>query len=106
MNDRMQQQTRGIDQNMPLVAFDLLTSVVAMRIDTAAFFSAFHALAVDHAGGWAGLPSHLLPAFHVQSVMDLHQGSIVLPTLKEGVLGAPRRKIPGDVAPLAASTEH
>jgi hypothetical protein len=33
MHDGVHQQAQGINQNMPLVAFDLLARIVAMRID-------------------------------------------------------------------------
>jgi hypothetical protein len=91
MNDRMRQKTRRIDQNMPLFAFDLLTGGVAMGVDTAALFSAFHALAVDHAGGWARLPADLLSTLHIKGVMDPPQCAVVPPALQIIVQRAPGR---------------
>jgi hypothetical protein len=67
---------------MPLLAFDLLTGVVPVRIDPPALFSAFHALAVDHAGGWADLSAHLLSTRHIQGVMDPPQRTVVVPALE------------------------
>ena len=40
MNDRMQQQAYRIDENMPLLAFDLLARVIAGRINAGPPFSA------------------------------------------------------------------
>jgi hypothetical protein len=33
MNDRVQQQTQRIYENMPLLALDLFARIIAMRID-------------------------------------------------------------------------
>ena len=44
-DDGMQQQTLGIDQDMALLAFDLLARVIPVRIDVcAALFRALDAL--------------------------------------------------------------
>ena len=91
---------------MPLFAFDLLPGVVAMGIDTPALFSAFHALAVDHAGGWAGLPAHLLSTLHIERVMDPPQCAVVLPTLEIIVQCAPGQYIFRNISPLGARAQH
>lgn len=44
MNDRMQQQAYRINKNMPLLALDLLSGIVAMRIDASPPFSALFTL--------------------------------------------------------------
>jgi len=44
MNDRMKQQAYRVDENMPLLAFDLLAGIIAMRIDVAPPFSALFTL--------------------------------------------------------------
>src|SRR5665811_2040103 len=52
MNNRVQQQTLCIYQDVPLLALDELARVESGRIDArSAFFSAFHTLAVDDGGG-------------------------------------------------------
>jgi hypothetical protein len=38
MNNRMHQQTRGVDQNMPLLAADLLPRIIAFGIDAGPLF--------------------------------------------------------------------
>jgi hypothetical protein len=38
MNDRVQRQTRCIDENMPLFGFDFLPRVVTMRVDRGPLF--------------------------------------------------------------------
>ena len=44
MNDGMKQQAYRIDENMPLLAFDLLARIIAMWIDAAPPFSALFTL--------------------------------------------------------------
>ena len=44
MNDGMQHQTQRIDENMPLLALDLLARIIAMRIDAGPPFSALFTL--------------------------------------------------------------
>jgi hypothetical protein len=44
MNDRVHQQAGGIDENMPLLAFDFLPRIIAMRIDADPPFSALFTL--------------------------------------------------------------
>lgn len=52
MDKRAHQKAFRIDQNVRLLAFDLLSRIVAMRV---VVFRAFHALAVDDGNGRAGL---------------------------------------------------
>ena len=44
MNERMKQQAYRIDENMPLLALDLVSGIVAMRIDATPPFSALFTL--------------------------------------------------------------
>ena len=83
MNDGVQQQAGGIDQDMPLLAFDFLPRIIAMRIDAGPPFSAlFHALAVDDGGGRTGLPFGPFAAFDVERVMDVIQRPVVAPAIE------------------------
>ena len=41
MNDGVEQQAQRIDENVPLLAFDLLARIKAMRIDTGPLFQRF-----------------------------------------------------------------
>jgi hypothetical protein len=41
MNNDMHQQTRRIDGDMPLLALDLLASIITVRVDAAPLFGAF-----------------------------------------------------------------
>src|ERR1700761_5366054 len=66
------------------------------------FFGALHALAVDYAGRRLDLAIRLLAAFLVESVMDFRQGAIIFPALQILMHRALRRRIAGDIAPLAA----
>ncbi len=67
----MHQQALSIHQDMPLLPVDLFARIVTGWIDMCtAFFSAFHALAVDDAGGWTGLPIDQLAAFLVEFIMN------------------------------------
>ena len=71
MHDGLHQQALRIDQDMALLAFDLLARVVARRVDASApLFRALDALAVDDRGRRAGLTPGLLAALHVERVMD------------------------------------
>ena len=71
MDHSVHQQALGIHQDMPLLPFDLLARIVTGGIDAgAALFGAFHALAIDDAGRWAGLPIDQLAAFLVECIMD------------------------------------
>src|SRR5262249_45056464 len=55
MNDRVQQQTLHVDENMSFLAFDQFARIEPVRINAGPLFSALHALAVDDASGGAGL---------------------------------------------------
>jgi hypothetical protein len=44
MNERMKQEAYRIDENMPLLALDLFSCIVAMRIDAMPHFSALFTL--------------------------------------------------------------
>ena len=63
---------------MPLLPFDLLARIVTAGIDVraalgplfAAQVGGFHALAVDHAGGWTGWPINQLAALLVEFEMN------------------------------------
>ena len=59
MNERMQQQAYRIDENMPLLALDLLSGIVAMRIDAMPPFSALFTLwlSITAAVGLASRPA-------------------------------------------------
>src|SRR5271157_577669 len=76
----MQHLTLGIDQDVPLLAFDLLASVIAMRIDVgAALFGAFDALGIDDRCGRTGLTRGSLAAFDAEGMVDAVQRSIPAP---------------------------
>ena len=77
MNNRVQQQTLCIYQDMPLLALDELARVEPGRIDAgAAFFGAFHTLAVDDGGGGTGFASRLLATLLVKRVVDAIQRAV------------------------------
>jgi len=55
MHYGVEQQPQSVNQDMPLLALDQFAAVKSMWINArAAFFSTFHALAVNDAGGRAG----------------------------------------------------
>src|SRR5271166_2062938 len=102
----MQHLTLGIDQDVPLLAFDLLASVIAMRIDVgAALFGAFDALGIDDRCGRTVLTRGSLAAFDAEGVVDAVQRSIPAPAIEIVVYCAARGQILGDCAPLAAGAE-
>src|ERR1035441_4192768 len=107
MNNRVQQQTLCIYQDVPLLALDELARVESGRIDArSAFFSAFHTLAVDDGGGGTGFASRLLATLLVKRVVDAIQGAVVPPQTEVPIHGAARRQVLGDVAPLASRAQH
>src|ERR1035438_5704059 len=107
MNNRVQQQTLCIYQNMPLLALDEFARVEPGRIDAgAAFFGAFHTLAVDDGGGGTGFASRLLATLLVKRVVDAIQRAVVPPQTEVPIHGAARRQVLGDVAPLASRAQH
>ena len=69
-------------------------------------FRALHALAVDHAGGRAGLPPRCLPALHIQRVMNPFDRAVIIPSRQIVVHCALRRQVLGQIAPLAARAQH
>src|SRR6266436_3659933 len=68
MHDGKEQQTQRIYEYMALLALDLFTRIIAMRIDAGPpFFGAFHALAIDNGGGGAGFSFRLFAACDVRA---------------------------------------
>jgi hypothetical protein len=59
VNHRMHQQTRGVDQNMPLLATDFLPRIIPFGIDAGPPFSALFTLwlSMTQAVGLASRPS-------------------------------------------------
>ena len=107
MNDGLHQQPLRVDENMTLLALDLLSRIEPVRIDRGPpFFRASHALAVDDGGGWAGLAFGLLTTLFVEHVMDAIQHAINAPIAEVSIDGAARRQILGKVTPLASRAQH
>ena len=90
MHDGMQQQSLGVDENVPLLALDLLSSSkdcprrtqvdrCAPPPELAEGFGAFHALTVDNAGGGAGLAAGLFATRFVKRVVHAIQGTVIDP---------------------------
>src|SRR5262249_39595191 len=69
------------------------------------FFRALHTLTVDDTRRRCDLAIRLFAARDVESIMDLHQRSIVVPTLEVAVNGAARRQVLWQSSPLTASAE-
>jgi len=66
----MNQQALRIDENMPLLAFDLLSRVVARRINRKPpFFSALTLWLSMTAGGGTGFPANRFAAFNIKLMM-------------------------------------
>ena len=81
---------------MPHLALDLLASIITVWIDAGpAFFSAFHALAIDRTHGGTGLPPHLLSALEVERIVDLLQRAIIVPAAEIVMSRAFRRQVVG-----------
>ena len=72
---------RVSDQEMALLAFDLLTRIIAWRVDRDPPFSAlFTALAVNRPGCGRGLPAFKLTGHDIELMMDAVQGASPTPT--------------------------
>ena len=70
MNDGMDQQALRIDENVPLLAIDLLSRVVARRINRSPPFSALLTLWLSITGGsGTGFPANRLAAFYIELMM-------------------------------------
>jgi hypothetical protein len=79
----MKQEAYGIDEDVTLLAFDLLARIIAIRVDAAPPFSApLDALAFNDAGGWAGFAPHSLSALDVQRVVNVFQRAVVIPQIE------------------------
>lgn len=70
------------------------------------FFGALHALAVDDGGGGRGFALGVLATFDVERVMNAVEDAAPAPIAKVAIHCAFRRKILGDIAPLAARAQH
>src|SRR5882724_2652181 len=77
-----------------------------MGRSSAPFFSAFHALAVDDRRRWACFPLRLLPASHIQSMVNAIESAIPIPEVEITMHRAAWRQILRDGAPLAARGKH
>ena len=106
MNDRVEQQTQRIYENVALLALDFLARIIAMRIDAGPLFRALHALAVDDGGGRTGFPFALLAALHVERVMHAIERAVLTPQIKIVEKRAPWRQIFRDRSPLASRAQH
>lgn len=69
----------GVDQRVPLAAFDLLARVIATW---AARFRGLGALAIQHRGRRTGLASDTLALTHDQMVVDRLPRSVIAETRK------------------------
>lgn len=70
------------------------------------FFSALHALAVDHTGRRASVSPSLLTALHVERMVDVLQGPVIVPEIEVVMQRALRREILGHISPLTARAEN
>ena len=75
----MHQQALGVDEDMPLLAFDLLARVIAVRIDAAPFFPALQALRADHGRCGRGLAANSFAALDVEGEMDALESAVPTP---------------------------
>ena len=80
MNDGVQQQAERIDENVALLALDLLARIIAMRIDPGPPFSALLTLWLSMmAARRAGFAFGLLATLHIERVMDALQRAVPIP---------------------------
>src|SRR5215210_2048074 len=95
-----QQQTQGIDDDVPLAAFHFLMRIDARRSTS---FGRFHALTVDDRRARVGLFAHTTPDFLAQCVIDTAPGAITRPFAEVVVDVAPAGEVMRQEAPLDAS---
>jgi hypothetical protein len=77
MDNRASEQTLRIDQQMVLLAFDLLSSFIVGGIDAVAFlFRVLDALTVDDRSRGVNIPATLIPALHSEYMMHAAKGTI------------------------------
>src|SRR6202047_12937 len=67
----------------------------------APLFGAFHALAINDAGGGTGFPFGFFPAFDVQLMIDAPQRAVIVPQIEVTKQRASGRQVAGDIPPLA-----
>src|SRR6185437_7510802 len=94
----MHQEALRIDEDMALLALDLLARIIARRIDAGPFFRALDALAVDDRGGRACFAPRSLAAFAVKGVMDAVERAVPAPKVEIVVDRRARRQILRDRA--------
>src|SRR6476619_2721674 len=100
MNDGMNQQALRIDENVPLLALDLLSRRSPADQSTPPFFSAFNALANDHGGGGTGFPANRFAAFYIELMMYEIESAIPTPQVEIIVQRRARRQVFRDGPPL------
>jgi hypothetical protein len=107
VHDGVDQETLRVDENVPLLAFDLFARVIAMRIDAGSpFFPRRDALVIDDRGGGAGLRLSPFTAFHIKRFVDARERAVVAPQIEILVKCGARRQILRDRAPLAVRAQQ
>jgi hypothetical protein len=77
LDHRVEQQTQGIDKNMPFFAFDFLACIIAIGIDaSAAFFRALHALAINDGSGRTRFAVIAFAARNIERMMHTIQRAV------------------------------
>src|SRR5271165_7337421 len=101
MHDRVHQQPLGIDEDVPLLALDLLARIVAGRIDASPPFSALLTLWLSMMAA-VGLARGGLATPCVKRIMDAIERAVPAPQIEIIVDRRARRQVLGDRPPLAA----
>jgi hypothetical protein len=106
MNDGMNQQALRIDKNMPLLTLDLLSRVVARRINRSPPFSALLTpwLSMTEAGDW--LPANRFAALYIELMMYEIERAIPTPRAEIIVRRRARRQVFRDRPPLTTGGEN
>src|SRR5208283_1134406 len=99
VDDSAEQIALRIDEDVTLAPLDFLTGVEAPR---AARLSGFDRLAVDRPGARRRLTPNLFPQRHDQNVIDARHQAAARPSVKIALNSGIRRKILGQLPPLAA----
>ena len=106
MHDGVHQEALRINEDMPLLAFDLLACIIshAGRCN-GPFFRRLDALTVKDRGGRAGLPTRLLAALHIERFVKAIERAVIAPQIEIIMERRARRQILRNRPPLAARAQ-
>jgi hypothetical protein len=100
---RLEDETFGVYQQVPLAALDLLGSVITALFP--AHRGALYRLGIHHARARLRIPLQADPEAFSESTVDPLPGPVYAPNPEVVVDGGPSREVMGEQAPLTATFE-